>query len=76
MYSTLLLFPTIAFHIEVTPLANGTYEFIQDPDGDSSEAHANIVVLIETLNSDSEDPKSTDSIDVNTGKTRCIILFP
>ena len=51
------------------------YEFIQESDMDFSEAQANIVELTEAPNSDSEDPKSTDSIDVNTGKTRCIILF-
>ena len=37
---------TIAFHIEVTPLADGTYEFIQDSDGNFSEAQANIVELV------------------------------
>ena len=68
-YST-LLFPTIAFHIEITPLADGTYELIQDSDGDFSEAQANSVELTEAPNSDSEDPKSTDSIDINTGKPR------
>ena len=73
MYSTLLLFPTIAFHIEVTPLANGTYEFIQESDGDFYEAQANIVELTEAPNSDSEEPKSTDPIDTSTGKPRCII---
>ena len=26
-------FPTIAFHIEITPLADRTYELIQEPDG-------------------------------------------
>ena len=26
-------FPTIAFHIEITPLVDGTYELIQEPDG-------------------------------------------
>ena len=69
-YSTLLFFPIIAYHIEITPLADGTYELIQDPDGDSSEAQANIVELTKALNSDSEDPKSTDSLDINTGKPR------
>ena len=64
---------TIAFHIEVTPLADGTYEFIQDSDGNFSEAQANIVELTEAPNSVSEDPKSTDSIDINTGKPRYII---
>jgi len=68
-------FSTIAFHIEITPWAAGTYEFIQEPDGDISEAQANIVELIEVSNSDSEEPKPTDSIDTTTGKPRCIILL-
>jgi len=78
LYSSIVpyfFFPTIAFHIEVTPLADGTYELIQEPDGDISEAQANIVELTEVPNSDSEKPKSTDSIDTTTGKTRCIILL-
>jgi len=44
-------------------------------DGDISKAQANIVELTEAPNSDSEEPKSTDPIDTNTGKTRCIILL-
>ena len=51
------------------------YKFIREPDGDISEAQANIIELTEVPNSDSEEPKSTDSIDTTTGKTRCIILF-
>ena len=74
-YSTLLFFPTIAFHIEVTPLADEMYKFIQELDGDVSEAQANVVELTEAPNSDSEELKSTDSIDTTTGKTRCIILL-
>ena len=31
-------FSTIAFHIEITPLADGTYELIQEPDRDISKA--------------------------------------
>ena len=50
------------------------YEFIQEPDGDFSEAQA-IVELIEAPNSYSEGPKSTDFIDVTIGKSRCIILL-
>ena len=75
LYSSTSLFPIIAFHIEITPLADGTYELIQEPDGDISEAQANIVELTEVPNSDSEEPKATDPIDTTTGKTRCIILF-
>ena len=73
-YST-LIFPTIALHIEITPLADGTYELTQEPDGDFTEAQANIIELTEAPNSDSEDPKSTDFIDINTGKSRYIFLL-
>ena len=73
-YST-LLFPTIACHIEITLLADGTYEFIQDPDEDFSEAQANTVELTEVPNSDSEEPKHTDSTDTPEGKPRCKILL-
>ena len=62
-------------HIEITPLADKTYELIQELDGDISEAQANVVKLTEVPNSNSEEPKSTDSIDTTTGKTRCIILL-
>ena len=51
------------------------YELIQDPDGDFSEAQVNAVNITEAPNSDSEDPKSTDSIDISEGKPRCIILL-
>ena len=66
-------FPTIAFHIEVTPLADGTYELIQEPDGDISKAQANVAELTEVPNPYSEELKLTDSIDATKGKPRCII---
>ena len=68
-------FPTIAFHIEITPLADGMYGLIQEPDGDISEAQINIAELTEVLNFDSEELKLTDSIDVTKGKPWCIILL-
>ena len=68
-------FSTIAFHIEITLLADETYELIQEPDGDNSKVQANIVELTEVPNSDSEEPKPTDSIDTTEGKPRCIILL-
>ena len=72
LYSSIVpyYFPTIAFYIEITPLVDGTYELIQDSDGDFSEAQANIIELTEAPNFDSENPKSTESIDINTGKPR------
>ena len=48
---------TFAFHIEVTPLANGTYELIQEPDGDFSEAQVNTVEITKVPNFDSEEPQ-------------------
>jgi len=75
LYSSIVpyFFPTIALHIEITPLVDGTYELIQEPDGDISEAQANVVELTEASNSDSEEPKSTDSIDTNIGQPRYIL---
>ena len=77
LYSSIVpyYFPTIALHIETTSLADGTYELIQEPDEDISKAQANVVEITEAPNSDSEDPKSTNYIDTNTGKPRCIILL-
>jgi len=60
-------------HIETISLADGTYELIQEPDRDFSEAQANVVDLTKTPNSDSEEPKPTDPIDATEGKPRCII---
>ena len=62
-------------HIETTSLADGTYEHIQELDGDFSEAQINIVELTEDPNFNSEEPKHIDSIDTSTGKPRCIILL-
>ena len=68
-------FPIIASHIETTSLADGTYELIQEPDRDFSEAQANVVDLTKNPNSDSEEPKPTDPIDAIEGMPRCIILL-
>ena len=75
LYSSTSLIPTTAFHIEITSLADGRYKLIQEPDGDISEAQANVAELTEVPNPNSEEPKPTDSIDTTTGKPRCIILL-
>ena len=62
-------------HIETTSLVDGTYELIQEPDEDFSEAQINTMELTEDLNSNSEEPQPTDFIDIDTGKPRCIILL-
>ena len=55
-------------HIETTSLADGTYELIQETEGDISEAQINTVELSEAPNSNSEEPQPTDSIDTDTDK--------
>jgi len=70
LYSRTSLTQNIAFHIEATSLADGTYELIQEPEGDISEAQANIVELTELPNSDSEEPKPSNSINATEGKPR------
>ena len=75
LYSSTSLIPITAFHIEITSLADGTYELIQEPDGDISETQDNVAELIEVPNSDSEEPKASDPIDSTEGKPRCIILL-
>ena len=75
LYSSTSLISGIALHIEIISLVNGTYELIQDPDGDISEAQINIVELTEVPNFDSEESRFTDFIDVTKGKLRCIILL-
>ena len=62
-------------HIETTSLADGTYELIQDPEGDFSEAQVNTVEITEALNSNSEEPQPTDFINTTPGKAWCIILL-
>jgi len=66
--------PNNALHIETTSLVDRTYELIQEPDEDFFEAQDNIVKLTKAPNSDSEEPKSTDSIDSTKGKP-IILLF-
>ena len=51
------------------------YELIQEPEGDISEAQANIVELTEVSNPDSEETKASDTIDSTEGKPRCIIFL-
>ena len=64
-------------HIEIISLVDGTYELIQEPDGNISEAQTNIAELTEVPNFDSEESKPTNSIDTNKGQPRCInpIIF-
>ena len=50
LYSSTSLISTIALHIEIISLVDGTYELIQEPDGNISEAQTNAAELTEVLN--------------------------
>ena len=52
-------FPIIASHIETTSLADETYELIQEPDEDISEAQVNVTEVNEDLN---VNPKSESEL--------------
>ena len=75
LYSSTSLISTTAFHVETTSLADGTYELIQEPDGDIFEAHANVGELTKVPNPDSEEPKASDPINTTECKPWCIILL-
>ena len=55
-------------HIEIISLIDETYELIEEPDVDISEAQANVTELTKVPNSDLEEPQPTDSIDTTEGK--------
>ena len=75
LYLSTSLNPITALHIETTSLVDGTYELIQEPDGNFSEAQASVVELTEAPNFNSEESEPTNFIDTTTGKPRCIILL-
>jgi hypothetical protein len=67
------LLQIIAYHVDLTILADGTYELISEPDEGISEAQVNIAEdLSEALNQGSKDTDITDPSLTNEGKPRCI----
>jgi hypothetical protein len=55
------LLQIIAYHVDLTTLADGTYELILEPDKGISEAQVNVTKgLSEALNPGSEDTDITD----------------
>jgi hypothetical protein len=50
LYLNTSLISSTALHIEIISLVDGTYELIQEPDGDISEAQVNITEDNEDLN--------------------------
>ena len=61
LYLSTSLISSIALHIEIISLVDGTYELIQESDEDISEAQVIVAELTEVSNVDTEESKSTDS---------------
>jgi hypothetical protein len=70
------LLQIIAYHVDLTTLADGTYELIPEPDEGISEAQVNIIEdLSKAPNQGSEDTDITDPSLTSEGKPRCITQY-
>jgi hypothetical protein len=67
------LFQITAYHVDLTTLADGTYELILEPDEGISEAQVNIAEdLTEAPNQSLEVINIPDANVTQEGKPRCI----
>jgi hypothetical protein len=70
------LLQIIAYHVDLTTLADGTYELIPEPDEGICEAQVHITKdLSEALNPGLEDTDITDPSLTSEGKPRCITQY-
>jgi hypothetical protein len=70
------LLQIIAYHVDLTTLADGTYELISEPDEGISEARVNVAKdLSEALNQGSEDTNIIDPSLTSESKPRCITQY-
>jgi hypothetical protein len=70
------LLQIIAYHVDLTTLADGTYELIPEPGKGISEAQVNIAKdLSEASNQGSEDTDITNPSLTSEGKPRCITQY-
>ena len=61
---------SIALHINMTALSDGTYELIPEFEGGDPEAQVNTTVQTEALDQSSEEPKAVLASDYREGKPR------
>jgi hypothetical protein len=67
------LLQIIAYHVDLTTLADGTYELISEPNEGISETQVNITEdLFEALNQGSKDTNITNPSLTSEGKPQCI----
>ena len=66
LYSSTSLISTTALHIEIISLVDGTYELIQEPDEDISEAQVNVMGDNEDLNMNPESKSELHEVQLTS----------
>ena len=56
-----IFFPYLHFHIDLTTLADGTYELVPESEREQREAQVNLTKITEDLNQSSEEPKASSA---------------
>ena len=51
----------VYFHIDLTTLADGTYELVPESESEQREAQVNLTKITEDLNQSSEEPKASSA---------------
>ena len=51
----------VYFHIDLTTLADGTYELVPESESEQREAQVNLTEITEDLNQSSEEPKASSA---------------
>ena len=65
-----IVIPSLALHIDMTALSDGTYELIPDSEGGDLETQANTSVITEAPDQSSEEPRAEIVSDYREGKPR------
>ena len=67
---SVFIISSLASHIDTSALSDGTYELIPDSEGGDLEAQVNTVVLTETPDQSSEEPRAEIVSDYREDKPR------
>ena len=67
---SVIVISSLASHIDMTVLADGTYELIPEPEEGDPEAQVNAAILTEAPDQSPEEPKANLAIDYREGKPR------
>ena len=67
---SMFVISSVALHIDMTALSDGTYELISESKGGDPEAQVNTAVLTEAPDQSSEEPRAEIVSDYREGKPR------